>query len=157
MILLYIYIEKKVFYNIEGQLRGLQWSGQPKTCAPEKSVQKGGIPFFLCVLKPRLLRRCTKGVTKSLSVTAINYLNFSTDRVRLNAALPANLSIFVKNRCAVTLAHHCCQKCGVNVVWNAVRGLVLREFAVFLTRRVVSCLCSSHSEALAPFVSCEEF
>jgi hypothetical protein len=31
---LYIYREKKVFYNIEGQLRGLPGSGHPKTCAP---------------------------------------------------------------------------------------------------------------------------
>ncbi len=31
---IYIYIEKKVFYNIEGQLRGFQLSDQPKTCAP---------------------------------------------------------------------------------------------------------------------------
>ncbi len=30
---IYIYIEKKV-YNIEGQLRGLQGSDYPKTCAP---------------------------------------------------------------------------------------------------------------------------
>jgi hypothetical protein len=33
MILLYIYIEKEKVYNIEGQLRGLQGSIQPKTCA----------------------------------------------------------------------------------------------------------------------------
>jgi hypothetical protein len=34
MILLYIYIYRKEgFYNIEGQLRGLQGSGQLKTCA----------------------------------------------------------------------------------------------------------------------------
>jgi hypothetical protein len=41
MILLYIWIyiyrEKKVFYNIEGQLRGLQGSGQAKTCAPKNN------------------------------------------------------------------------------------------------------------------------
>jgi hypothetical protein len=30
-----IYREKKVFYNIEGQLRGLQGSVHPKTCAPQ--------------------------------------------------------------------------------------------------------------------------
>ncbi len=30
---IYIYREKKVFYNIEGQLRGLQGSDHPKTCA----------------------------------------------------------------------------------------------------------------------------
>jgi hypothetical protein len=29
---IYIYIEKKVFYNIEGQLRGLQGSNYPKAC-----------------------------------------------------------------------------------------------------------------------------
>ncbi len=34
---LYIYIEKKVFYNIEGQLRGLQGSNYPKTCALQNS------------------------------------------------------------------------------------------------------------------------
>ncbi len=33
LLYIYIYIEKKVFYNIEGQLRGLQGSGHLKTCA----------------------------------------------------------------------------------------------------------------------------
>ncbi len=32
---LYIYIEKKKVYNIEGQLRGLQGSVHPKTCTPK--------------------------------------------------------------------------------------------------------------------------
>ncbi len=32
-ILLYVYIEKKKVINIEGQLRGFQGSGHPKTCA----------------------------------------------------------------------------------------------------------------------------
>jgi hypothetical protein len=35
-----IYREKKVFYNIEGQLRGFQLSDQPKTCAPNIFVYK---------------------------------------------------------------------------------------------------------------------
>jgi hypothetical protein len=30
---IYIYREKKVFYNIEGQLRGFQGSNKLKTCA----------------------------------------------------------------------------------------------------------------------------
>ncbi len=34
---IYLYIEKKKVYNIEGQLRGLQGSVQQKTCAPPKS------------------------------------------------------------------------------------------------------------------------
>ncbi len=33
LLYIYIYIEKKVFYNIEGQLRGLQGSNYQKTCA----------------------------------------------------------------------------------------------------------------------------
>jgi hypothetical protein len=38
---IYGYIEKKkVFYNIEGQLRGLQGSDQPKTCALHFSFAK---------------------------------------------------------------------------------------------------------------------
>ncbi len=45
-VLLYIYIyrEKKVFYNIEGQLRGFQLLDQPKTCAwPNKQCYKFNI------------------------------------------------------------------------------------------------------------------
>jgi hypothetical protein len=42
----YIYREKKVFYNIEGQLRGFQGSVQPKTCAPRNCAQKGGAPLL---------------------------------------------------------------------------------------------------------------
>jgi hypothetical protein len=34
---IYIYIEKEKVYNIEGQLRGLQGSDYPKTCAPQFS------------------------------------------------------------------------------------------------------------------------
>jgi hypothetical protein len=34
---IYIYIEKKKVYNIEGQLRGLQGSVKPKTCAPVRA------------------------------------------------------------------------------------------------------------------------
>jgi hypothetical protein len=37
---IYIYIEKKKVYNIEGQLRGLQGSGHPKACAPQCVVVK---------------------------------------------------------------------------------------------------------------------
>jgi hypothetical protein len=37
---IYIYIEKKVFYNIEGQLRGLPGSNYPKTCAPQVRTYK---------------------------------------------------------------------------------------------------------------------
>jgi hypothetical protein len=33
-----IYIEKEGFYNIEGQLRGLQGSGQPKTCVQSQKI-----------------------------------------------------------------------------------------------------------------------
>ncbi len=32
LLYIYIYREKKVFYNIEGQLRGFQGSDQAKTC-----------------------------------------------------------------------------------------------------------------------------
>jgi hypothetical protein len=40
-ILLFIWIyEKEKVYNIEGQLRGLQGSGHPKTCASRKNAQE---------------------------------------------------------------------------------------------------------------------
>jgi hypothetical protein len=40
VIWIYIYREKKVFYNIEGQLRGLQGSNYPKTCALHFQARK---------------------------------------------------------------------------------------------------------------------
>jgi hypothetical protein len=40
---LYIYIEKKVFYNIEGQLRGLPRINLAKTCAPKCAVLKSTV------------------------------------------------------------------------------------------------------------------
>jgi hypothetical protein len=42
---LYGYIEKKVFYNIEGQLRGFQGSNYPKTCAPQVRAKNFGKNF----------------------------------------------------------------------------------------------------------------
>jgi hypothetical protein len=46
IVLLYIYIyRKKKVYNIEGQLRGLQGSVHPKTCAHIKCAQKVVAPF----------------------------------------------------------------------------------------------------------------
>jgi hypothetical protein len=44
---IYIYIEKKVFYNIEGQLRGLPRINLAKTCAPHLySVNKSAQLFL---------------------------------------------------------------------------------------------------------------
>ncbi len=84
MILLYIYLyieKEKVFYNIEGQLRGFQGSNYPKTYAPHFSavckiisnfaktpVLRGSAKNFLpaktpalpCELPPTALKKLAK-------------------------------------------------------------------------------------------------
>ncbi len=86
---IYIYIEKKKVYNIEGQLRGLQGSPKWKTCAPQLVVCK---MFPFCRLKHLYPRRArflafqsqdtrTGSAAyrwqrlKSLSATAVGHLN----------------------------------------------------------------------------------
>jgi hypothetical protein len=55
---IYIYIEKKVFYNIEGQLRGLQGLNQAKTCA-QVFLLRGNASAAR-----NLLSRCNAGASR---------------------------------------------------------------------------------------------
>jgi hypothetical protein len=82
---IYIYREKKVFYNIEGQLRGFQLLDQPKTCAPQVKIAIFSQFLVASSLASKILARVSWLTTQKSSAAAVTPANALQRHIKVHA------------------------------------------------------------------------